>query len=81
MKSQAEQELPPPLEENLANNLINQVSNVFFRKGISDEFRKKAGLLLLQLSATNYDQVFAKIAPALEEEDEGAPPISGIIYC
>ena len=72
MKTQAEQDLPPPLEENLANNLINQVTNVFFRKGISEEFRKKAGLLIFQLSATNYDQTFAKVSAGFEEEDEGS---------
>ena len=45
---------------------------MFFRKGISEEFRKKAGLLIFQLSATNYDQTFAKVSAGFEEEDEGS---------
>jgi len=61
LKEKEEQILPPPLEEGLANNLVQLINFFLLRTHPfnSAELHSKAGFILFQLSASNYEAVFS----------------------
>jgi hypothetical protein len=79
LKQKEEQILPPPLEDLLANKLNNIIMGIILKPAPphqAQELREKAGKLLFQISASNYDQIFSKIATNLAIGDETTSPLN-----
>ncbi len=69
------------MEESLATKTLGIVTGILLRgTGTLGELREKAGQILLQLSASNFDLVFSRIAPGLGAGDELTSPLVLIEY-
>jgi len=87
LKEKEEQILPPPLEDNVALTMLRQMCHFIHKSHafLQTELREKAGQVLFQLSASNYETVFSSISsqinnPPGNTEEELAQPFLLIEY-
>ncbi|EFA86557.1 Neurofibromin-like protein [Heterostelium album PN500] len=65
LREKEEQLLPPPLQDSMASRIIGIASGCLIRCPSESDTYINSGKLIYQLSATNYDQVYAKIVDTL----------------